>query len=152
LLPGGELPVLGGGDHGTAIVSTLRATFEVARDRPDAAAVALARAYPAAVASQDMPILSLVAVGVAELAGARREYRESATLLGAAARLRGAEDPTDFRVAELTRAGREALGEAGFAEAYAAGWSLDTRTALARVDPGRREALPAVEQGQVRRA
>ena len=41
-------------------------------------------------------------------------------------------------VAQLTRDGRAALGEADFAEAYLAGWSLDTQTAAARVDPTRR--------------
>nr|WP_277349691.1 BTAD domain-containing putative transcriptional regulator [Planosporangium thailandense] len=125
------------GDHGVAIVAGVRATFEVARGELTAAEAALARAYVAAVAARDMPILALVAVGTAELADARGRHRDAALLLGAATRLRGTEDPTSPQVAELTRRSEAALGRAAFAEAYAAGWSLDARAALARVDPAR---------------
>ncbi len=137
MAPDDSHPLLGG-DHGAAIHGTLKAALAVARGELAAAEAALARAYPAAVASRDMPILSLVAVGAALLAAGRCQYRDTAMLLGAAARLRGAEDPTDLQVAELTRGSRAALGDAAFADAYAAGWSLDAETALARVDPARR--------------
>jgi predicted ATPase/DNA-binding SARP family transcriptional activator len=129
------------GDHGFAIVGALKAVLAIARGEPAAAAAALAVAYPAALASQDMPILSIVGVGAAEVAAARGDYRDSAMLLGAAARLRGAEDPTEPRIAQLTRDGRAALGDEAFGAAYAAGWSLDRQTARARVDPGHRPGL-----------
>jgi hypothetical protein len=70
-------------------------------------------------------------------------------LLGAAARLRGAEDPTEPRIAQLTRDGRAVLGDEAFGAAYAAGWSLDQQTARARVDPARRTGLtPTVDHAR----
>ena len=126
-------------------MGVLKAAIAVARGEPGAAVAALAVAYPAALASQDMPILSLVGVGAAEVAAGRGDHRDSAMLLGAAARLRGAEDPTEPRIARLIRDGRAALGDGAFGEAYAAGWSLDPQAARAWVDPARGPAL-AVDQ------
>ena len=88
-----------------------------------------------------MPILSIIGVGAAEVAAARGDHRDCAVLLGAAARLRGAEDPTEPRIARLTHNGRASLGEEAFGEAYTAGWSLDPQTARARVDPTSRPGL-----------
>jgi predicted ATPase/DNA-binding SARP family transcriptional activator len=140
LAPDGGFSVMSG-DHGIAIVGVLKVALAVARGELAAAAAALAVAYPAAVATQDMPILSLVGIGAAEVAAARRDYRDSAMLLGAAARLRGAEDPTEPRIVRLTREARTALGDEGFGAAYAAGWSLDPQTARDRVDPAHRPGL-----------
>jgi tetratricopeptide (TPR) repeat protein len=141
------------GDHGVAIVGALKAALAIARDEPAAAAAALAVAYPAAVVSQDMPILSMIGVGVAEVAWALHDHRDTATLLGASARLRGAEDPTEPRIARLTRDARAALGGEDFDEAYAAGWSLDPQAARARVDPAHRPGpTPTVEGGHALRA
>jgi hypothetical protein len=143
MLPLAEQPTapdvqpLAGGDHGLAIAGVVRSTLAVARGDLSTAEAALARAYPAAVTSQDMPILALVAVGAAELADARGRHRDAALLLGAAARLRGAEDRTDPLVAELTRRSQLALGGTAFTAAYAAGWSLDAQAAVARVNPSR---------------
>ncbi|WP_412750653.1 ATP-binding protein [Krasilnikovia sp. M28-CT-15] len=132
------------GDHGTAILGAVRASLAVAREDPVGAEAALARAYPAAVASRDMPIVAMVAVGAAELADLLGRQREAAALLGAAARLRGAHDRTELRIAELTRRGRSALGEESFTAAYAGGWALDAAQARALADPARlvRGALP----------
>ncbi|GIE91389.1 AfsR/SARP family transcriptional regulator [Actinoplanes regularis] len=124
------------GDHGTAIIEGVRAAVALRRGDPVRAEQALIRAYAAAQATRDMPILSLVAVGAAGLADLLGRHRDVAQLLGAAARLRGSHDPTALDVAELTRRNRAVLGDDGFAEAYAAGWALDAGTALARVDPG----------------
>ncbi|RZU54359.1 putative ATPase [Krasilnikovia cinnamomea] len=132
------------GDHGTAILGAVRASLAVARDDPAGAEAALARAYPAAVASRDMPIVAMVAVVAAELADLQGRHADAAALLGAAARLRGAHDRTDLRVAELTRRGRAALGEEAFTAGYAGGWALDAAQARALADPARlvRGALP----------
>ncbi|BFU44695.1 ATP-binding protein [Krasilnikovia sp. MM14-A1004] len=132
------------GDHGTAILGAVRAALAVAREDPAGAEAALAAAYPAAVASRDMPIVAMVAVVAAGLADLLGRHRDTAALLGAAARLRGAHDRTDLRVAELTRRGRAALGEEAFTAAYADGWSLDAAQARALADPARlvRGALP----------
>ncbi|MCW2140910.1 AfsR/SARP family transcriptional regulator [Actinoplanes cyaneus] len=140
-----ELPVdeagFMNGDHGTAIIEGVRATLALRQGDRVRAERALIRAYEAAQETRDMPILSLVAVGAAGLADLTGRPREAAQLLGAAARLRGAHDPTDLQVAELTRRNRAVLGEDGFAEAYAAGWALDPNTALARANPGQLRAI-----------
>jgi hypothetical protein len=41
------------------------------------------------------------------------------------------------RASGLTRRGRAALGEEGYAAAYRKGWELDAHTAVTAVDPGR---------------
>jgi predicted ATPase/DNA-binding SARP family transcriptional activator len=126
---------LAGGGHGQAVVSSVRATLCLHRGDTDGARVALARAYAAALDSRDRPILALVAVPAAELAGLQGRHRDVARLLGAAARLRGTHDHSDQRIRALTDRGRTALGEAAFAAAYQEGWQLDGKTASRRIDP-----------------
>jgi ATP/maltotriose-dependent transcriptional regulator MalT len=140
-------------DHGRALTGSVRALLCVAQGDGPGAEAALARAYAAALETHDMPILSMVAVTAAGLADLYGEHRESARLLGAAARLRGAHDRTDPQIRELSRKGREALGEDAFADAYRSGWELDGKTASTQVDPARlrRVALPAPDP-QARRA
>ncbi len=138
------------GDHGTALIGGVRAMLCIKLKDADGAAVALERAYAAALESKDMPILSMVAVTAAALAELRGRPREVALLLGAASRLRGTHDRTDPQANELAQRGREALGEDGFAEAYDIGWQLEPQSASARVDPARlrQEALPAPDQAR----
>jgi len=114
------------------------------------AETALTRAYAAAVASGDMPIVSMVAVNAAGLAELRGMHREVAQLLGAAARLRGTHDRSDPRIREMAGRSRAALGEDVFAEAYELGWQLDGKTASTRVDPAllRRELNPGPAQAR----
>ncbi|MFG1992044.1 BTAD domain-containing putative transcriptional regulator [Actinoplanes sp. NPDC048988] len=126
-----------GGDHGRAIVGSVRAGLCLELGDPAGAEKALAGAYAAALESRDMPLMSLVAVGAAALAGAYGRAGEMAVMLGAAARLRGAHDHTDPQIAKLSREGRLALGGDAFDEAYGKGWNLDGKTALTRVDPAR---------------
>jgi predicted ATPase len=132
-----EMRLLLGGDHGFAIVGAVRASLAVRQGDPEAAEKALSTAYPAAVQTQDMPILALVAVAAAGLALLRGLPREAAALLGAAARLRGAHDHTALDVMTVSTAARAALGEEGFGEAYTAGWSLEATAAQSLIDPAR---------------
>ncbi|MEJ2856011.1 MULTISPECIES: BTAD domain-containing putative transcriptional regulator [unclassified Saccharothrix] len=125
------------GDHARAIVGSVRASLCVRRGDVEGAEAALARAHEAAARSRDLPVVAVVAVSGAELAGLRGRHRDVASTLGAAARLRGAHDLSDPRIQELTARGRAALGEDVFAAAYQAGWRLDGRTACLRVDPTR---------------
>ena len=152
-----------GADHGEALVNAVRSALCVQRGDAAGAEAALARAYAAAVESRDMPILAMVAVTAAGLTELYGWHRDTAYLLGAAARLRGTHDPTEVQVRELSRRGRAALGGTAFAEAYEMGWQLDGKTALAQTDPARlrRMALPAADSAtppeldgpaQVRRA
>ncbi|MER7005516.1 hypothetical protein ABT297_21060 [Dactylosporangium sp. NPDC000555] len=125
------------GDHARTLLGNMRAVLCLELGDQAGAGAALAKAYAAAVAARDLPILSLVAVTSAAFVSAQRRQHESAVLLGAAARLRGAHDRTDRRFRELTRRGRAALGEEAFAEAYGKGWELDGKTAVTQVDPAR---------------
>lgn len=95
------------------------------------------RSRTTALQTRDLPILSLVAVNAAAYAEAHGRHHDSAVLLGAASRLRGAHDHTDRQVGELGRRGRSALGEEAFAAAYGKGRRLDGRTAATEVDPAR---------------
>ncbi|WP_345714283.1 hypothetical protein, partial [Kineococcus glutinatus] len=60
-----------------------------------------------------------------------------AALLGAVARLRGADDPTDRRVAAVTARAVAALGHEGFEAAHRRGRELPREEAVALVDPER---------------
>ncbi|MEV6446561.1 BTAD domain-containing putative transcriptional regulator [Amycolatopsis sp. NPDC051716] len=124
-------------DHARALIAGARSALCLALGDPAGADQAGRAAYAAALAARDLPILSLVTVHTAALAEARGRPRESAELLGVAARLRGAHDRTDPQVRELTHRGRAALGEDEFAAAYAAGWELAAPAAVAAADPAR---------------
>jgi predicted ATPase len=122
-------------DHGQALVSTVRAQLCLELGDVPGASAALARAYSAAVGAMDMPVVATVAVTVAGLAALQGRYLDVAAVLGAAARLRGAHDPTDPQVSALSHRARAALGDETFAEVYESGWQLDTSKALTRADP-----------------
>jgi hypothetical protein len=125
--------------HLSSICLGTTAAVEALAGDPARAAADLSRAYQTALGTHDMPILATVGVAVAALALARAEPVEAATVLGAAARVRGADDPTEPTVLRLTTALRERLGDA-FDPAYAAGWALGTEAAVARLDPQARRA------------
>ncbi|WP_433428756.1 BTAD domain-containing putative transcriptional regulator [Nonomuraea sp. CA-141351] len=131
----GESPA--GGAHGRAIVSSARALLCVRRGDAEGAEAALARAYGAALENRDLPIMAMVAVAEAELAGLQGRHRDVALLLGAAARLRGTHDLSDRQIQEMVARGRAALGEDVFDAAYQDGWQLDGKTASLQVDPAR---------------
>ncbi|MBB3326170.1 BTAD domain-containing putative transcriptional regulator [Microlunatus antarcticus] len=125
--------------HLSSICLGTTATVEALAGDPTRAAADLASAYPTALGTHDMPIMATVGVAVAALALARAEPVEAATVLGAAARVRGADDPTEPTVLRLTTALRDRLGDA-FDPAYAAGWTLGSAAAVARLDPQARRA------------
>ncbi len=136
----GESPA--GGEHGQAIAGSVRASLCLRQGDTQGAEVALARAYGAALESGDLPIMAVVAVTGAELAGLRGRHRDAALLLGAAARLRGTHDLSDRRIQAMAARGRTALGEDAFAAAYQDGWRLDGRTASLLADPARLRREP----------
>ncbi|WP_406640422.1 BTAD domain-containing putative transcriptional regulator [Amycolatopsis sp. WGS_07] len=125
-----------GGGHERALISLARGALCLEVGDGAGAEAALGRAYVAAVEALDMPILASVAVVGAGVAGLDGRYGDAAVLLGAAARLRGAQDRTDLLVRALSDRGRGELGEEGFAAAYERGWVLSASAALRLVDPG----------------
>jgi hypothetical protein len=122
-------------DHARTTVSSARAALCLALGDLPGADKALREAYASGMATRELPILALVTVTAAALAEARGLHHESAVLLGAAARLRGAHDVTDPQVRELTGRGEAVVGEAEFAAAYAEGWELDWQAAVTAADP-----------------
>ena len=140
-------------NHGRAIGGAVRASLCVELGDVEGAEKALVRAYAAALETRDRPILSLVAVAEAGLADLQGRHRDTALLLGAAARLRGAHDRTDVQIRELSNRGRAALGDEAFAEAYTLRWELDGKSAEAQIDPARlRLAAQPAGDSQARRA
>ena len=74
----------------------------------------------------DMPIIAAVGVSVGWLASALGRTADAASILGAAARLRGSEDHTEPHIAELTRDLRASLGPQ-FDELFDCARALDRR-------------------------
>ncbi|MFI1915453.1 AfsR/SARP family transcriptional regulator [Nocardia sp. NPDC020380] len=124
-----------GGNHGRALVGAVRGDLCLALGDGPGAADALSRAYAAAVESRDLPIVATVAVTVAGLAALYDRFEDAAVVLGAAARLRGAHDPTDLQVRASSERSRVALGNERFDAAYETGWQLAAPAAVNRVDP-----------------
>jgi predicted ATPase/DNA-binding SARP family transcriptional activator len=140
-----QLPL--GGDHGQALIGTVRGELCLELGDGPAAEAALSQAYAAAVNSKDLPVVATVAVTVASLAALYERYRDVAVILGAAARLRGAHDRTDPQIRTLSSRARTALGDEHFVQAYRAGRQLDVPAALTRTDPAllSRASLPAAD-------
>ncbi len=72
---------------------------------------------------------------LAELAAGAGDGSTAATMLGAAARLRGADDHTACEIVRLTTRLRAELGDDTFEQLYAAGKALDRDAAIERLTP-----------------
>jgi tetratricopeptide (TPR) repeat protein len=134
-----QMPATGrrpGQGHAHAIGLAVLADADLRLGDIEGARDGLAQSYAEGLGTHDMPILATIAVSVAQLAHALGLHRESAVLLGAGARLRGADDFTDRRITGLREELRAQLG-ADLDEAYAEGRALDRDEALARIDPER---------------
>jgi predicted ATPase/DNA-binding SARP family transcriptional activator len=116
----------------------------------DQALAHVCEGYRLAVATNDLPILASVGLNVAELAVHHGLHRDAAEVLGASARLRGADDPTHPLTVSLTATLRAALG-AAFAPAYAGGQAMSRSEAVSRLDPATLGVVGASTAGQVRR-
>lgn len=90
--------------------------------------------FAAARGTRDLPIVAAVSVGIASLVS-RTDPSAAAEMLGAAARVRGADDPTDRDIVVLSERLRGELGAERFAELYARGKSLDRPQAIERLTP-----------------
>jgi predicted ATPase/DNA-binding SARP family transcriptional activator len=110
-----------------------------------------ALAYRAGVESTDMPLLATAGWALTDLAIAMGQSERAARMLGAAAAVRGAEDPGDPTIARLTARLREALGDDRYASAYAAGRQMDRAEAIVYLDPAAllRKLLDLLESASV---
>ncbi|WP_194916713.1 BTAD domain-containing putative transcriptional regulator [Catenulispora rubra] len=98
------------------------------------AARLLGEALTLAVNVPDMPVVAMVAVGVAGLRAALGRPRSAAEVLGAAHSLRGAGDDRNPDVARLAEELIKRLRIAEYAAAYAAGHARDRAAALAFIE------------------
>jgi predicted ATPase/DNA-binding SARP family transcriptional activator len=121
--------------HIQSAVRACAALIAVHDDDPAAARKHLELAYPAAIETEDQPIVALVGVALAAYASHVGDPAAAAEILGAAARLRGAEDRTDPAIVTLTAHLREALGDAAYEAAFTAGRWQERDAALRRLDP-----------------
>ena len=146
-----------GGAHGLALLGTVVTLLDVELGDLDAALKAASSGYAAALQTKDMPILAGLGVAIARLALAYDRCEEASELLGASARVRGIEDPTDPTIAEVRSTLPVRLGDAAFAAAYDRGWSLSKEDAAKRLDPasldvtGAEPLIDEVEAPQARR-
>jgi tetratricopeptide (TPR) repeat protein len=92
-------------------------------------------AFEAAVGTRDMPVVASVGVTLAEVAAIAGDPAEAAAMLGAAARLRGADDFTACEIVRLTATLRAALGDVRFEQLYEQGKALDRESAIERLAP-----------------
>jgi len=130
--PAGPAPIL-------AILSAGFALVELAEGEHDAARQRLESALVGAFAVRDMPIAAMALVGFARLAQALDEPERAATMLGAALKLRGAEDRSDREAAAVAEWARAALGLRGYDAAHARGLAFgrdEARAFALGEDPG----------------
>ena len=96
----------------------------------DAARERLAEGYRIARETRDMPMVSYVGVAVARLVLALDRPLDAALLLGAAARLRGADDRTALDVRDVHAALGAQLDAATVEAQWQRGWQLTVVEAL----------------------
>ncbi len=103
---------------------------DLTRARADAA-----DAYEAALTTKDSPIVAAVGTSIAHVLAEAGDECGAAEVLGACARLRGADDPTSPAVRPLAQRLRAALGDDAYAAAWERGWALDREAAIERLRP-----------------
>jgi ATP/maltotriose-dependent transcriptional regulator MalT len=128
--------------HGTAVVAAFGAAAAIDAGDLERARHQVDIAYTAGRASKDMPIVAMVVIAEAMLALAYGDAATASFRLGLAARIRGADDPTDLMVARITAGAWEVLGADRFQEQWSAGWAASRAEAIDLADP---------DQDQVRR-
>jgi ATP/maltotriose-dependent transcriptional regulator MalT len=124
--------------HALSMIKVMSASFALRSGDVADARRWLAEAFPIALATTDMPIVANVGVTTAKVEAVDGDRARAARMLGAAAVLRGAEDPTAVDIKRLMADLTESLGTDGFAAAYGAGRALTRDDAIALLDPAQR--------------
>ena len=124
-----------GRGHGRALVLTALVQLDIDVGDLAAALEHAPRAYRSALGTDDMPVVAGAGCAIALVAVELGRHALAAELLGAAARVRGADDPTELVVARVREAARQELGASAYTAAYERGWSLPKPEAVARLDP-----------------
>jgi predicted ATPase/DNA-binding SARP family transcriptional activator len=131
MLPDGH-PAQG---HIRAILLAVSARISFEDEGIDAAMQYGREAFAAAVGTRDLPVVAAVSVTMAEITARTGDAATAAVMLGAAAALRGADDPTACEIAALTAQLRTDLGDGRFEQLYAEGRALDHAAAIERLTP-----------------
>jgi predicted ATPase/DNA-binding SARP family transcriptional activator len=132
----GQLPAMHPArGHVAAIVLAFASKVSLDAGDRETAAQQLTEAYRYACGTKDMPILAIVGVARALYLARTDRFVDSAKALGAAARLRGSDDPTQPAIASLSTTLRAELGDAAFDSAFASGHDLEVAAARAVLDP-----------------
>ncbi|WP_116200805.1 BTAD domain-containing putative transcriptional regulator [Amycolatopsis circi] len=120
-----------------AVASIALGWIDVAEHRPEDARRRMRLAVEIAHRWHDHGSLATAFEGVAGVFAEEGRFADAATLLGAAAAVRGTAVPGQHDVAQVTVAAEKALGSGGFAAAYTAGKQLEPhqRLALAGLSP-----------------
>jgi predicted ATPase/DNA-binding SARP family transcriptional activator len=121
--------------HVAAIVLAFASKMSLDDGDLETAEQQLTDAYRYASGTKDMPILAIVGVARALYLVKTDRFTDAAKALGAAARLRGSDDPTQPAIASLSTTLRAELGAAAFDAAFASGRELDLAAARAFLDP-----------------
>jgi predicted ATPase/DNA-binding SARP family transcriptional activator len=119
--------------HGEAMALGIAAGIDLSSGDTPAAASGVARAFTAALGTEDMPIVAAIGVVIADVALAVGLDVTAAEALGAATALRGTPDPTGPDIARLSAVLRDRLGDAGLREAMARSGALDRDAAIERL-------------------
>jgi predicted negative regulator of RcsB-dependent stress response len=121
--------------HGSAVGYGALAALDLAAGDREAARRHVREGYRHAVRTNDLPILAVVGLAVAEVALASGHPLVAAEMAGATARLRGSDDPGSPFVRRVLAKGRRLLGDPAWDAAYARGRAMDRTDAIARIDP-----------------
>jgi len=124
----GRSHMLAAADATDTLIALADSDLKLARERA-------AGAYRAAVATDDMPVVAMIAGILASYAHAAGQSERAAEMLGARVSVRGGEDLTELLATRLKPRLREALGAEGYARAYDRGKALDRAEAIALLDP-----------------
>lgn len=121
--------------HMTAVGWAVLAGSLVGPGEYERAFEALVLAVPIARATEDHPVISAVAESLALLTAAVGRDQDAARLLGAARRLRGAQDAADPMVSRTVDLIVAAIGPEEFQRWFDEGAALDIQAAQALLDP-----------------
>jgi hypothetical protein len=121
--------------HGSAVGYGALAALDLVRGDRDAAGRHIREGYLQAVRTNDLPILAVVGLAVAEVALDAGMPLVAAEVAGASARLRGADDAGSPFVRRVVGKGRRRVGDQAWDDAYGRGRAMSRAEAIARLDP-----------------
>jgi hypothetical protein len=121
--------------HAAAVGYGMLAVLDLVTGEREAVGDHIREGYRQAVRTNDLPILAAVGLAVADVALDADRPLAAAEIVGAAAHLRGAEDPGSPAVRRVVVPGRARAGEQAWDEAFRRGRAMTRAEAIRRLDP-----------------